>query len=29
MRFEWDDKKEAGNRLKHKVSFGEAVTAFL
>jgi uncharacterized protein len=28
MRFEWDEKKDAGNRRKHKVSFVEAATVF-
>ncbi len=28
LRFEWDDRKEAANRLKHRVSFAEAMTAF-
>ena len=26
--FEWDPKKAKANRKKHKVSFGEAATAF-
>ena len=28
LRFEWDPRKAAANRAKHKVSFQEAVTAF-
>jgi len=28
LRFEWDPRKAAVNRAKHKVSFDEAVTAF-
>jgi len=28
MKFEWDDNKAARNFAKHRVSFGEAVTAF-
>jgi uncharacterized DUF497 family protein len=28
LRFEWDARKAAGNRAKHKVSFEEAVTVF-
>jgi uncharacterized protein len=29
LRFEWDEKKAAGNRRKHGISFAEAKTAFL
>ena len=29
LRFEWDEKKNAGNRRKHGVSFEEARTALL
>ena len=29
LRFEWDEKKNASNRRKHRVSFEEARTAFL
>ena len=29
LRFDWDDRKDAGNRRKHGVSFAEAETAFL
>lgn len=28
LRFEWDPRKAAGNRAKHKVSFEEALTVF-
>lgn len=28
MRFEWDDRKDAANRRKHRVSFDEARTVF-
>ena len=28
LRFEWDARKAASNRAKHKVSFDEAVTVF-
>lgn len=28
MRFEWDERKNASNRKKHKVSFEEARTSF-
>ena len=28
MLFEWDPRKAAANRVKHRVSFDEAVTAF-
>lgn len=28
LRFEWDARKEAQNRRKHRVSFGEAETVF-
>ena len=28
LRFEWDARKAANNRARHKVSFDEAVTAF-
>ena len=28
MRFEWDPKKAARNRVKHRISFEEAVTVF-
>jgi uncharacterized protein len=28
FKFEWDDQKAAGNLLKHRVSFDEAVTVF-
>jgi hypothetical protein len=28
MRFDWDERKAAGNRRKHGVSFAEAITAF-
>jgi uncharacterized protein len=28
LRFEWDERKNASNRKKHKVSFEEARTAF-
>ena len=28
LRFEWDARKAAGNRARHKVSFKEAVTVF-
>lgn len=28
LRFQWDARKAAGNRAKHKVSFQEAVTVF-
>ncbi len=28
LRFEWDPRKAAVNRAKHKVSFEEAVTVF-
>jgi len=28
LRFEWDPRKAAGNRARHKVSFEEAVTVF-
>jgi len=29
LQFEWDDVKEAANRLKHGITFEEAATAFL
>ena len=29
LRFEWDARKSAANRLKHRVAFEEARTAFL
>jgi uncharacterized DUF497 family protein len=29
VRFEWDSRKDAANRRKHRVSFEEAATAFL
>lgn len=29
VRFEWDYRKDAANRRKHRVSFEEAATAFL
>ena len=29
IRFEWDDRKSAANKRKHKVSFEEAQTVFL
>jgi uncharacterized DUF497 family protein len=28
LRFEWDPRKAAANRARHKVAFEEAVTAF-
>ena len=28
MRFEWDDPKATANRMKHGVSFADAITAF-
>jgi hypothetical protein len=28
MRFDWDERKAAANRIKHRVSFEEAITAF-
>jgi len=28
MRFEWDERKAASNRDKHRVSFEDAITAF-
>jgi uncharacterized DUF497 family protein len=28
MKFEWDQRKERGNRKKHRVSFDEATTVF-
>jgi hypothetical protein len=28
LRFEWDDRKDAENRRKHGISFGEAQTVF-
>lgn len=28
MKFEWDDNKNAANKLKHGISFEDAVTAF-
>lgn len=28
MRFEWDERKASANRIKHGVSFEEAITAF-
>jgi uncharacterized DUF497 family protein len=29
MEFHWDPNKEESNRIKHGVSFGEAMTVFL
>jgi uncharacterized DUF497 family protein len=29
LQFEWDEKKNAANRRKHRISFEEAKTAFL
>jgi uncharacterized DUF497 family protein len=28
MRFDWDERKAAANRLKHGIAFDEAITAF-
>jgi uncharacterized DUF497 family protein len=28
MRFEWDPRKQAANRLKHRIGFEEALTIF-
>jgi hypothetical protein len=28
MRFDWDEKKNASNRTKHRIAFEEAITLF-
>ena len=29
LRFSWDERKEAGNKRKHRVGFEEAITVFV